>query len=77
MTRESVIYRLCNIGIFDTSHYHHMVDCIDQVFSDFENRTCANCKYSSYEIKFGELEFNSCYLVSNGNECKWENRNVK
>ena len=37
-----------------------------------ENRSCDNCKNASFEIKFGELEFNACFLVSNGNVCKWE-----
>ena len=37
-----------------------------------ENRGCDNCKNASFEIKFGELEFNACFLVSNGNVCKWE-----
>lgn len=39
-----------------------------------ENRGCDNCKNASFEIKFGELEFNACFLVSNGNICKWESK---
>lgn len=39
-----------------------------------ENRSCDNCKHASFEIKFGELEFNACFLVSNGNVCKWESK---
>lgn len=39
-----------------------------------ENRSCDNCKNASFEIKFGELEFNACFLVSNGNVCKWESK---
>ena len=39
-----------------------------------ENRGCYNCKNASFEIKFGELEFNACFLVSNGNVCKWESK---
>lgn len=48
---------------------------IDKIFDDLESRTCEDCKHSNYEIKFGELEFDSCYLVSNGIECKWECKN--
>ena len=40
----------------------------------YENRSCDNCKNASFEIKFGELEFNACFLVSNGNVCKWESK---
>lgn len=39
-----------------------------------ENRSCNNCKNASFEVKFGELEFNACFLVSNGNICKWESK---
>ena len=39
-----------------------------------ENRSCDNCKNASFETKFGELEFNACFLVSNGNVCKWESK---
>ena len=39
-----------------------------------ENRSCNNCKNASFETKFGELEFNACFLVSNGNVCKWESK---
>jgi len=39
-----------------------------------ENRCCNNCKHASFETKFGELEFNACFLVSNGNVCKWESK---
>lgn len=39
---------------------------------ELENRSCNNCKNASFEIKFGELEFNACFLVSNGDVCKWE-----
>ena len=39
-----------------------------------ENISCDNCKNASFETKFGELEFNACFLVSNGNVCKWESK---
>ena len=39
-----------------------------------ENRSWNNCKNASFETKFGELEFNACFLVSNGNVCKWESK---
>ena len=43
-------------------------------FDELSNKTCNTCKHSSYEIKFEELEFNCCYLVSNNKECKWESK---
>ncbi len=55
----------------DTLIYDNIAEIITEL-EELQNRSCKNCRYSSYEVKFGALEFNSCFLVSNGNECKWE-----
>lgn len=33
---------------------------------------CYNCIHASYEIKFGEIEFSSCYLDSINKICEWK-----
>lgn len=35
-------------------------------------KDCYNCIHASYEMKFGELEFNSCYLESIDKICEWK-----
>lgn len=56
----------------------YSIDCYNEAIAELEaleNKSCNNCKNSSFELKFGELEFNACFLVSNGNVCKWESKN--
>ena len=64
LTREEALLQVANSEILER--------LIKEIYDDFESRTCETCASSSYEMKFGELEFNSCFRVSNGNECKWE-----
>ena len=60
-----------NIDINFTIHDFSNVNEAIKELKALENRSCDNCKNASFEIKFGELEFNACFLVSNGNVCKW------
>ena len=63
-----------NIDINFTIHDFSNVNEAIKELETLENRSCDNCKNASFEIKFGELEFNACFLVSNGNVCKWESK---
>lgn len=63
--------------IFEGMEYEEAKQYVLEAIKELEelnNRSCENCKNSSFELKFGELEFNSCFLVSNGNVCKWESK---
>lgn len=63
-----------NIDINFTIHDFSNVNEAIKELEALENRSCDNCKNASFEIKFGELEFNACFLVSNGNVCKWKSK---
>lgn len=76
MTREESI----NLAKYEETPYYFQ-SLINKIYDEFnlelealENRSCNNCRNSSFEVKFGELEFNACFLVSNGNICKWESK---
>ena len=58
------------LEILIKAFYHEAIAELEAL----ENRSCDNCKNASFETKFGELEFNACFLVSNGNVCKWESK---
>ena len=68
MTKEQVIQ-----GYFMNSP-KVVAEMLYDTIEKYENRSCDNCKNASFEIKFGELEFNACFLVSNGNVCKWQSK---
>lgn len=68
MTKEQVIQ-----GYLMNSH-RVVAEMLYDTIERYENRSCATCKNSSFEVKFGELELNACFLVSNGNVCKWESK---
>ena len=66
---------LFNINVWgDVTEVQEQIDEVINELEALENRSCDNCKNASFEIKFGELEFNACFLVSNGNVCKWESK---
>lgn len=70
---------LNNDNIFDDTYvsennYKKLINEAISELEALENRSCNNCRNSSFEVKFGELEFNACFLVSNGNVCKWESK---
>ena len=66
---------LFNINVWgDVNEVQEQIDEVINELEALENRSCDNCKNASFEIKFGELEFNACFLVSNGNVCKWESK---
>lgn len=66
---------LFNINVWgDVNEVQEQIDEVINELEELESRSCDNCKNSSFETKFGELEFNACFLVSNGNVCKWESK---
>ena len=70
MKALEILKRICNHGSATVIEIKESIKELESL----ENRGCDNCKNASFEIKFGELEFNACFLVSNGNICKWESK---
>ena len=58
------------------------LDLIDDIYNDFENRTCEGCKHN-YKIenidmetgeKLDDISPDECYMCSRNHQDKWESK---